>query len=98
MNRTCLFLVCTYTDIKRKTINLHSKWGYISGNEEDKNCKNENQFREIFINNINPFLDANTKGTDEEKELIKQSPGSPLYYKDYKYYLQNAIIIYNIVK
>ena len=53
------------------------------GTEEGQGAKSENQFREIFISTINPFLDAFNKGTDEEKELIKQSPGSPLYYKDY---------------
>ena len=57
------------------------KEGTSQGSEEGKG--GENQFREIFISTINPFLDAINKGTDEEKELIKQSPGSPLYYKDY---------------
>ena len=57
------------------------KEGTNQGSEEAKG--GENQFREIFISTINPFLDAVNKGTDEEKELIKQSPGSPLYYKDY---------------
>ena len=43
--------------------------------------KGEIKFREIFISNINPFTqkldDANTAN------LIKQSPGSPIYYNDY---------------
>ena len=44
----------------------------------------EQKFREIFISNINPFTQK-TEGEDEERraELIKQSPGSPMYYNDY---------------
>jgi len=40
-------------------------------------------YREIFISNINPFLDASKKGEEKDIDLIKQSPGSPLYYRDY---------------
>ena len=50
---------------------------------ENKAQKGEHKFREIFVGNVNPFLEAYNKGSDEEKELIKNSPGSPLYYKDY---------------
>lgn len=45
--------------------------------------KGEQKLREIFVNNMNPFLTADEKGSEEEKALIQHSPGSPLYYKDY---------------
>ena len=43
------------------------------------------KFKEICVYNVNPFLEASKKGEEEEEELdlIKQSPGSPLIYKDY---------------
>ena len=43
--------------------------------------KGEIKFREIFISNINPF----TQKLDDPNiaNLIKQSPGSPIYYNDY---------------
>ena len=43
--------------------------------------KGEIKFREIFISNINPF----TQKLDDANiaDLIKQSPGSPIYYNDY---------------
>ena len=43
--------------------------------------KGEIKFREIFISNINPF----TQKLDDANiaNLIKQSPGSPIYYNDY---------------
>ena len=44
---------------------------------------NEGKYREIFISNINPFLDASKKGEEKDIKLIKQSPGSPLFYRDY---------------
>ena len=44
---------------------------------------NDGKYREIFISNINPFLDASKKGEEKDIKLIKQSPGSPLYYRDY---------------
>ena len=49
---------------------------------EDENKKSvQPKLREIIINKINPFSDlSREKG---KAELIKQSPGSPLYYKDY---------------
>lgn len=37
----------------------------------------EQKFREIFIGNVNPFSQK------AEDDLVKQSPGSPLYYNDY---------------
>ena len=45
--------------------------------------KGEQRFREIFVNNMNPFMAADDKGNEQEKALILHSPGSPLYYKDY---------------
>ena len=53
------------------------------GGEDTKNKKCEGKFREILVNNSNPFSDANNKGEEADKELIKHSPGSPIYYKDY---------------
>ena len=53
------------------------------GEDAPKAKKGEQKFREIFVNNVNPFSDAYNKGTEDEKELIIHSPGSPLYYKDY---------------
>ena len=51
-------------------------------NEEEE--KDEiKKYREIFISNANPFLDASKNGEEKVIELIKQSPGSPLYYRDY---------------
>ena len=51
---------------------------------DEKNKDKKPKLREIFIyNNRNPFFDADIKGEKEEVELITQSPGSPLYYKDY---------------
>ena len=43
---------------------------------------NRTKFREILIANFNPFLDLYYHGDGFEVDLIKQSPGSPLYYKD----------------
>ena len=51
--------------------------------EEIKSKFKVTKFRKIFVGNQNPFLEACEKGSDEEKELIEQSPGSPLYYRDY---------------
>ena len=57
-----------------------------------KSSSGQQKFREIFISNVNPFLNAaqqKSQNDDENEsnvnleELIKQSPGSPLYYKDY---------------
>ena len=57
-----------------------------------KSSSGQQKFREIFISNVNPFLNAaQQKGQNDDEnesnvnleELIKQSPGSPLYYKDY---------------
>ena len=76
--------------------NICSEWiGIEEGKREDffvkeinavftfKDDNNIFKNREIFVGNVNPFCEANNKGTDEEKELIMHSPGSPLYYKDY---------------
>ena len=44
----------------------------------------QQKFREIFISNVNPFSTAAQKDNENgELDLIKQSPGSPLYYNDY---------------
>ena len=52
-------------------------------NSIDEEKSEKKKLREIFISNVNPFLDAVKKAEEKELELIKQSPGSPLYYKDY---------------
>ena len=48
---------------------------------EEENLS-QSKFREIFISQMNPFLEESKKGDTENIELIKQSPGSPLYYRD----------------
>ena len=62
---------------------LGSKSQTTDGGEDTKTRKGEGKFREILVNTSNPFADANNKGTPEDQELIKHSPGSPIYYKDY---------------
>ena len=56
-----------------------------SGDDSTPDSKKgyEQKLREILVSNANPFLTAHEGGSDEEKALIKCSPGSPLYYKDY---------------
>ena len=51
--------------------------------QENNSYSVTNKFKEIFITKENPFLDIYNKGTKSEKELINQSQGSPLYYRDY---------------
>ena len=51
----------------------------IEGKEQQFRPK----LRKILVNNENPFLIASKKGNKEDIEIIKQSPGSPIYYKDY---------------
>ena len=53
----------------------------ITIDEKDKNKKSK--LREIIISNMNPFFNANIKGEKNNIKLITQSPGSPLYYRDY---------------
>ena len=66
---------------------IHAVFSFKEKNFDD-NTTNEKEkfsqskFREVYINQTNPFLDASKKGDKENVELIKQSPGSPLYYKD----------------
>ena len=68
-----IFAVFSLSEGKNNINKLHK------GEEEIETGK----YREIFISNSNPFLDASKKGEEEDIELIKQSPGSPLYYRDY---------------
>ena len=62
---------------------------FYKENEDEENINEEenhgkNLFRQDFISeNYNPFKEANNNG-EKDKNLIKQSPGSPLYYKDLK--------------
>ena len=51
--------------------------------EENKDKIADHALKDIFVSNFNPFLDVYNKGTENEKELIIHSLGSPLYYKDY---------------
>ena len=51
------------------------------GDENNKiKKKNEPLLREVNVNNTNPFRNVET---EEEKEIIKKVPGSPIYYKDF---------------
>jgi hypothetical protein len=51
--------------------------------EDNKTKKGEGKFREILVNTSNPFAEAVSKGEKQDQEIIKHSPGSPIYYKDY---------------
>ena len=53
----------------------------IDGKENDIQPK----LREIYVGSANPFLDVSKKEEIKDVELISQSPGSPLYYRDYNY-------------
>ena len=57
--------------------------------------KNDNKLnlREIPIYKVNPFLDALIKGEKKDIELISQSPGSPIYFKDYN----NGVYSFGII-
>ena len=44
---------------------------------------NQPKLKEIFLDKGNPFVEISKKGKGKNFETIKQSPGSPLYYKDY---------------
>ena len=50
-----------------------------SKNTEGEEMTSQTKFREVSINNENPFL---IEYNMNEYDLIKQSPGSPLYYRD----------------
>ena len=50
---------------------------------DEKENNNEIRLRETSLCSINPFLNASQSEDFEENELIKQSPGSPIFYKDY---------------
>ena len=51
--------------------------------EDNKTKKGEGKFREILVNTSNHFAEAVSKGEKQDQEIIKHSPGSPIYYKDY---------------
>ena len=44
---------------------------------------NQPKLKEIFLDNGNPFVEISKKGKGKNFEIIQQSPGSPLCYKDY---------------
>ena len=50
---------------------------------EDEEKAFQQKFREIFVYNVNPFLDASKIGEEKDIELIKQCPGSPLFYREF---------------
>ena len=54
---------------------------------------NQQKMRKIVVGNENPFLVAYQKGEKEDIELIKQSPGSPVYYSDYFDYIGDSYVI-----
>ena len=73
-------------DFERRDI--YAVFSFKEKNFDDNTTREEEKFtqtkfREVQISQTNPFLDASKKGDKENVELIKQSPGSPLYYKDY---------------
>ena len=66
---------------KKKNNNNNNNNNKVTFDEEKK--INQQKFKEIYVGYKNLFLDTNIRGDKKELELIKQSPGSPLYYKDY---------------
>ena len=54
---------------------------------------NQQKMRKTVVGNENPFLVAYQKGEKEDIELIKQSPGSPVYYSDYFDYIGDSYVI-----
>ena len=46
---------------------------------DEKENVSQSKLRKMPIDNDNPFLKASQKGD----KIIKQSPGSPIYYKDF---------------
>ena len=50
------------------------------------------KLRELFLCNVNPFFDI-SQNEYEKLELIKQSPGSPLYYRNYN----NGVYVFGII-
>ena len=52
--------------------------------------KSEGKFREILLNISNPFAQAVSEGEKQDQEIIKYSPRSLIFYKDY-----NSGVCYN---
>ena len=76
--------------LKKEDLDLKEIFAVFSFKEGKENTnsiseeeKEGSQFREIFVNNVNPFLDASKNGEEKDLELIKQSPGSPIFYRDF---------------
>ena len=68
--------------------NIYAVFSFKEKNFDDNSTREEEKFtqtkfREVQISQTNPFLDASKKGDKENVELIQQSPGSPLYHRDY---------------
>ena len=66
---------------------IYTTFSFKDGNEnnntEEEKKVNQIKFREIQLSNMNPFLDLSKNGEEKDKEFIKQSIGSPLYYRDF---------------
>ena len=71
--------IYTVFSFKEEKNNINIPNINIEGEKKESQIK----FREIQLNNMNPFLDIYKNGEEKDKELIKQSPGSPLFYKDF---------------
>lgn len=56
---------------------LNKTYNFKNTGKNIKNEKAESLLRKINVNNLNPFRNIET---DEEKELSKSCPGSPIYY------------------
>ena len=76
--------------LKKEDLDLKEIFAVFSFKEGKENTnsiseeeKEGSQFREIFVNNVNPFLDESKNGEEKDLELIKQSPGSPIFYRDF---------------
>ena len=76
-----IYAVFSYKGKKKKNNNNNNNNNKVTFDEEKK--INQQKFKEIYVCYKNLFLDTNIRGDKKELELIKQSPGSPLYYRDY---------------
>ena len=56
---------------------------FLLNSKEDKGNNKNQKFGLITFKESNPFLNTYNTGTENDRELIKKSPGSPIYYIDY---------------
>ena len=67
-------------DFNGRDINVVFALDNSTKGEEDETAKpNEAKFREVNVNNANPFR----KLSEDENSVAKCAPGSPIYYKDF---------------